>query len=117
MAATTIGLTTVSFGLAQETGVVVQSFTRTETMETSELSDYNGTHAAVAFSNRRFNVSLSGNATTAQGTIGAALSLTANATAISVGGTHYITDSSINLTNDGFLAFDLSASNFPSLGA
>lgn len=113
MAATTIG-TAVTFGLSQESGVVIQNFTSTETMETAELSDYNGVHAAVAFSNRRINVSLSGNATTAQGNIGAALALTANATAV-CNGTYYITDSSTNQTNDGFLAFDLSASYFPRL--
>lgn len=115
MAATSIGTTGVSFGLSQETGIVIQNFTGTETMETTELSDYNGVFAAVAFSNRRYNVSLSGNATTAQGNIGASLSLTANAAAIT-SGAFYITDSSVNRTNDGFMSFDLSATNFPGLG-
>lgn len=112
MAAVSIGLTTVSFGLAQESGLVIQSFTSTETAETTEISDYNGVHAAVAFSNRRFNVSLSGNATTAQGTVGASLTLTNN---VVCSGTYYITDTSTNQTNDGFLSFDISASYFPRL--
>lgn len=115
MAATSIGLTSVSFGLSQETGVVIQSFSSTETMETSELSSHNGQFAAVAFSARRNNISLSGNSTTAQGTIGAALSLTGNSSSIT-SGSFYITDSSLAQTNDGFYSFDLSASNYPQLG-
>ena len=111
MAAVSIG-TSAFFGLSSESGLVIQNFTSTETMATTELSDYNGVHAAVAFSNRRFNVSLSGNATTAQGNIGAALTLTSN---VVCSGTYHITDSSTNQTNDGFLAFDVSASYFPRL--
>lgn len=116
MAATTIGLSTVVFGLSQESGVVVQNFTSTDTSETSEISSHNGTHAAVAFSNRRINVSLSGNSSTAPSSnIGSSLGLSANATAVS-SGTYYVTDVSQTLTADGFQAFDISASKFPALG-
>lgn len=114
MGATSIGLTGIRFGMAAETGVVVQNFTSTQIMETSELSDVDGEFAAVAFSNKKINISLSGNSTTAIGTIGATLTLDANATAISTG-TYHITDTSTNATNDGFLAFDISATQFPNL--
>ena len=69
MAATCIGLSTVAFGLASETGVVVQNFTSTETSETTELSAHNGTFAAVAFSNRKQNISLSGNCNDSKGAV------------------------------------------------
>ena len=116
MAATTIGLSTVIFGLAQETGVVVQNFTSTDTAETTELSSHNGTHAVVAFSNRRINVSLSGSSTTAPSdTIGAALTLQANADAVSAGN-YFVTDISSSQTVDGFHSFDISASQYPALG-
>ena len=116
MAATTIGGLSVVFGLSSESGVVIQNFTSTDTSETAEISKHDGTHAAVAFSNRRINVSLSGNSSTAPSSgIGAALTLTANATAIS-SGSYFVTDVSSSQTADGFQAFDISASKFPALG-
>lgn len=116
MAATTIGGLSVVFGLAAETGVVIQSFTSTDTSETAEISSHNGTHAAVAFSNRRINVSLSGNSSTSPSAgIGLSLGLSANATAVS-SGTYYVTDITSTQTVDGFQAFDISASKFPALG-
>lgn len=116
MAATSIGLNTVFFGLSAESGVVVQNFTSTDTAETTEISKHDGTHSAVAFSNRRINVSLSGNSSTApNATIGASLSLSANATAVS-SGDYYVTDVSSTQTADGFQTFDISASKFPALG-
>jgi len=115
MAATTIGLSTVFFGLAEESGVVIQNFTSTRTSETTELSSYNGVHAVVAFSNQRVNVSLSGNSTTAPSdTIGAALSLQANADAVTAGN-YFVTDVSSTQTADGFHSFDISASLYPNL--
>lgn len=117
MGATSIGLTGLKFGLSAETGVVVQNFTSTQTMETSELSDVNGQFAAVAFSNKKINISISGNATTGEGTVGATLAsidLDANATAVSAG-QYFITDTSVNATNDGFISFDISATQFSGL--
>ena len=117
MAATCIGLPGVFFGLASETGVVVQNFTSTETSETTELSAHNGTFAAVAFSNRKVNVSLSGNCSDSKGAVGDSLSgasLAANATAV-CNGAYYITDTSYTETADGFNSFDISATLFPAL--
>ena len=115
MAAITIGLTSVIFGLAEESGVVVQNFTSTKTSETTELSAHNGVHSAVAFSNQRINVSLSGNSTTAPSdSIGAALSLQANADAVSAGN-YFVTDISSTQTVDGFHSFDISATQYPNL--
>ena len=48
MAYNLIGLSSVTFGIAAETGVVVQNFTSTETAETTELSAHNGVFSAVA---------------------------------------------------------------------
>ena len=114
MAATCIGLSTVAFGMASETGVVVQNFTSTETAETTELSAHNGTFAAVAFSNRKQNISLSGNCNDSKDSVGASLSLSANATAV-CSGTYYVTDTSYTETADGFNSFDISATKFPAL--
>lgn len=119
MAATCIGLSTVAFGMASETGVVVQNFTSTETAETTELSAHNGTFAAVAFSNRKQNISLSGNCNDSKGAVGDTLtsaSLNSNANAVS-SGTYYITDTSYTETADGFNSFDISATKFPALNS
>ena len=115
MAATCIGLTGLSFGLASESGVVVQNFTSTETAETTEISKHDGTFSAVAFSNKKINVSLSGNCNDSIGSVGVSLTLAANATAIS-SGTYYVTDTSYTETSDGFNSFDISATKFPALG-
>lgn len=117
MAATTIGLSSVVFGLSAESGVVVQNFTSTDTAETTEISKHDGTHSAVAFSNRRINISLSGSSSTAPSSgIGATLGLTANATAVSTG-TYHITDVSSSQTVDGFQTFDISATKYPFLNS
>ena len=114
MAATCIGLSTVVFGLASESGVVVQNFTSTETAETTEISKHNGTFSAVAFSNRKQNISISGNCNDAVDSVGASLTLTANATAV-CSGTYHVTDTSYTETSDGFNSFDISATKFPAL--
>ena len=116
MAATSIGLSTVAFGLALETGVVIQSFSLTSTAETTEVSKHNGTHSAVAFSAYKRNVSLSGNcsgAVAASG-IGQTLALTGNTTAVS-SGTYFVTDVSFSQAADGFNSFDLSATAYDGL--
>jgi hypothetical protein len=114
MAATCIGLSTVVFGLASESGVVVQNFTSTETSETTEISKHDGTFSAVAFSNKKINVSLSGNCNDSIGSVGASLTLAANATAV-CSGTYHVTDTSYTETSDGFNSFDISATKFPFL--
>jgi hypothetical protein len=114
MAANLIGLSSVTFGLAAESGVVVQNFTSTETAETTEISKHDGTFSAVAFSNKKINVSLSGNCNDSIGSVGASLTLAANATAV-CSGTYHVTDTSYTETSDGFNSFDISATKFPFL--
>lgn len=116
MAATSIGLSSVAFGLAAETGVVIQSFSLTQTAETTEVSKHNGTHSAVAFSGFKRNVSLSGNCSGAVATsgIGGTLALTGNTTAVS-SGTYFVTDVSFSQAADGFNSFDLSATAYEGL--
>jgi hypothetical protein len=116
MAATSIGLSSVAFGLAAETGVVIQSFSLTSTAETTEVSKHNGTHSAVAFSAYKRNVSLSGNCSgvVASSGIGGTLALTGNTAAVS-SGTYYVTDVSFSQAADGFASFDLSATAYDGL--
>ena len=116
MAATSIGLSTVAFGLTAETGVVIQSFSLTQTAETTEVSKHDGTHSAVAFSGFKRNVSLSGNcsAVVASSGIGQTLALTGN-TAVVSSGTYYVTDTSFTEASDGFKSFDLSATAYTGL--
>ena len=116
MAATSIGLSSVAFGLAAETGVVIQSFSLTQTAETTEVSKHNGTHSAVAFSAYKRNVSLYGNCSgaVASSGIGGTLALTGNTTAVS-SGTYYVTDVSFSQAADGFNSFDLSATAYDGL--
>ena len=113
MAATTIGLTTVAFGLASESGIVIQSFSLAQTAEATEVSAHNGTHLAVAFSGYRRNISMSGNcsAAVASSGIGQALALTSNSTAVS-SGSYFVTDASFSEASDGFSTFDLSATAY-----
>ena len=117
MAVTTIGLTTVTFGLAAESGIVIQNFSLAHTAEATEVSQHNGTHLAVAFSGYRRNISMSGNcsAVVACSGIGKALLLTANATAVS-SGSYFVTDASFSEASDGFATFDLSATAYSGLG-
>jgi len=117
MAATSIGLTGLNFGLASESGVVIQSFSLTQTAETTEVSKHNGEHSAVAFSAFKRNVSLSGNCNgaVASSGIGVALALTGNTNAVS-SGTYYVTDASFTQSADGFNSFDLSATAYNGLG-
>jgi hypothetical protein len=116
MAATSIGLTGLAFGLTTETGVVIQSFSLTQTAESTEISKHDGTHSAVAFSGFKRNVSLSGNCNgaVASSGIGVALALTGNTSAVS-SGTYYVTDTSFSQANDGFNSFDLSATSYTGL--
>lgn len=116
MAATSIGLTSVAFGLTSETGVVIQSFSLTQTAETTEVSKHNGTYSAVAFSAYKRNVSLSGNCSgaVASSGIGGTLALTGNTTAVS-SGTYFVTDVSFSQAADGFNSFDLSATAYDGL--
>jgi hypothetical protein len=118
MAATSIGLTGVAFGLTAETGVVIQSFSLTSTAETTEVSKHNGEHSAVAFSAFKRNVSLSGNCsgTVASSGIGGTLVLTGNTAAVS-SGTYYVTDVSFTQAADGFNSFDLSATAYTGLSS
>lgn len=116
MAATSIGLTSVAFGLGSESGVVIQSFSLTQTAETAEVSKHDGTHSAVAFSAFKRNVSLSGNCNgaVASSGIGQALALTTNSTAVS-SGSYFVTDASFTQAADGFNSFDLSATAYTGL--
>lgn len=116
MAATCIGLSTVTFGMLAESGVVVQNFTSTDTSETTELSKHNGTFSAVAFSNRKQNISISGNCNDSIDAVGGSLSLAANAGAVS-SGTYYVTSTNYTETSDGFNAFDISATKYPFLNS
>lgn len=111
MAATSIGLPGLAFGLSQETGVVVQNFTSTHTSETTEIPKHNGTLAAVAFSAFKQNVSISGNCKNSIDSVGASLTLAANAGAVS-SGNYYVTSSNYTQTADGFNAFDISATKY-----
>lgn len=117
MPATSIGLSGLAFGLSLETGVVVQSFSLSQTAETTEVSKHDGTHSAVAFSGFKRNISLSGNcsAVVASSGIGQALALTANATAV-CSGSYFVTDVSFSEASDGFKSFDLSATAYTGLG-
>lgn len=115
MAATCIGLGSVFFGLTSESGVVVQNYSETQTTETTELSAHNGQFAAVAFSNNKVNVSISGNCNDSKGVVGQALSDASLASNVVSSGVYYITDASYTETSDGFNSFDVSATKFAAI--
>jgi hypothetical protein len=107
MAATILGLTTLTFGAPIVSGLVVNSASFTESVNIAEVIDEDGDYVAAALSGKRINGSIS--ATDAGGTFatGAALTVTG-----APSGTYYITEVATSRSADGFQTKDLTVQSW-----
>lgn len=107
MAASILGITTLTFGVPTVTGLIVNSVSFAETVNIAEVIDEDGDYVAAALHGKRVNATVSGTANGGTFTIGATLSLTG-----APAGTYYITERTIDRTADGFQQFNITAQNW-----
>jgi hypothetical protein len=116
MAATTIGLSGLSFGTTAEDGAVVRSYEETIKCDPVELLDGDGTFQAVAFSNPNSSANITIVSGSASAGIGSAFSQTGNTDLTGIDNPLYVDSCSRTLTNDGFAETQISASGWLNLG-
>ena len=115
MAATTIGLSTLTFGTGSESSAVVRSYEETIKYDPVELMGGNGTFQAVAISNPNSSASITIVSGTVSAGIGSVFSQTGNSFLTGVD-TLYVESASRTLTNDGFAEVQISAVGYENLG-
>lgn len=114
MPATTIGQTGLSFGLSNESGMLVQSFSETRNVEKAEVRNSTGDVVGLALYNQTDSLSWSGTITGSYSTTaGAVLSTLANAT--STGGRIVVDSVTFNRAPDAFVTVDVSATRYPNM--
>jgi len=112
MAATTVGVQGLVFGITAETGGLVQSFTETRNVERAEVRNASGEVVGVGIYNPTDTFAFSTTITGAYATTaGAVLTTLANAT--STGGKIIVDSVTVNRASDGFVTVDVSATRFP----
>ena len=102
MAATILGLTTLTFGAPTVSGLVVNSSSFTESVNIAEVIDEDGDYVAASLHGARVNGSISGTDAGGSFATGATLAVTGAPT-----GTYYITEVSSARNADGFATKDL----------
>jgi len=114
MAAVTIGVQGLSFGLVAEAGIgLVQSFSEARNVEKNEVKNNAGDIVAIGYFNATTSYSLSVAITGSYNvTAGAALAALANATTL---GTTRIDSITLNKSNDAFVTLDISATGYPNV--
>lgn len=115
MAATTIGLSDLSFGTTAESGAVVRSYEETIKCDPVELLDGDGTFQAVAFSNPNSSANITIVSGSVSAGVGSALSQTVNTFLTGIDSPLYVDSCSRTLTNDGFAEVQISASGWLNL--
>lgn len=112
MAATVIGLTSITFGGSSETVAVFTSFSQTSDSDKTIVVDEDGDHVAVAYHGKKSVASMSGFLKSTTPTIGATITL-ANATANlgGVSGTFYVDSVAVNRAPNDFQQVTVGASN------
>ena len=114
MAATTVGVQGLVFGITAETGGLVQSFTETRNVERAEVRNASGEVVGVGIYNPTDTFAFSTTITGAYATTaGAVLTTLANAT--STGGKIVVDNVTVNRTSEGFVTVDVSATRFPNM--
>jgi hypothetical protein len=113
MAATIVGLTSISFGGSAETVAVFTSFSQTTDSDKTVVVDHDGDHIAVAYHGLKSVASMSGFLKSTIPTVGASISL---ANSISTmggisGGTFYIDSVAVNKAPNDFHQVTVSATN------
>jgi hypothetical protein len=109
MAATTIGLSSLSFGTTDEAGAVVTSYEETLRCEPVELLAGDGTFGAVAFANPNGSVNITIVSGSPPSGIGAAFTSTVNNFITGLPSNLYVESATSTQRNDGFLEMQISA--------
>jgi hypothetical protein len=112
MAATVIGLTSITFGGSAETVAVFTSFSQTSDSDKTIVVDEDGDHVAVAYHGKKSVANMSGYLKSTTPTIGASISL-ANATAGlgGVTGTFFVDSVAVSRAPNDFQQVTIGASN------
>jgi hypothetical protein len=112
MAATIVGLSSITFGGSAETVAVFTSFSQTSDSDKTIVVDEDGDHVAVAFHGKKSVASMSGFLKSTVPTIGASITL-ANATAglAGVTGTFFVDSVAISRAPNDFQQVTIGASN------
>lgn len=112
MAATIVGLSTITFGGTAETVAVFTSFSQTSDSDKTIVVDEDGDHVAFAYHGKKSVASMSGYLKSTAPVIGASISL-ANATAGlgGVTGTFFVDSVAISRAPNDFQQVTIGASN------
>ena len=112
MAATIVGLSSITFGGSSETVAVFTSFSQTSDSDKTIVVDEDGDHICVAYHGKKSVASMSGYLKAATPAIGASITL-ANATAGlgGVTGTFYVDSVAVNRAPNDFQQVTIGASN------
>jgi len=112
MAATIVGLTSITFGGSSETVAVFTSFSQTSDSDKVNVVDEDGDIVAVAYHGKKSVASMSGYLKSSTPTIGASITL-ANATAGlgGVTGTFYVDSVAVSRAPNNFQEVTISATN------
>jgi hypothetical protein len=112
MAATIVGLTSITFGGSAETVAVFTSFSQTSDSDKTVVVDEDGDHVAVAYHGKKSVASMSGYLKAATPSIGASITL-ANSTAGlgGVTGTFYVDSVAVSKAPNDFIQVTVGASN------
>ena len=112
MAATIVGLTSITFGGSAETVAVFTSFSQTSDSDKTVVVDEDGDHVAVAFHGKKSVASMSGYLKAATPSIGASITL-ANSTAGlgGVTGTFFVDSVAVSKAPNDFIQVTVGASN------
>ena len=112
MAATIVGLTSITFGGSAETVAVFTSFSQTSDSDKTIVVDEDGDHVAVAYHGKKSVANMSGYLKSTTPLIGASVTL-ANATSGlgGVTGTFFVDSVAINRAPNDFQQVTIGASN------
>lgn len=112
MAATIVGLTSITFGGSAETVAVFTSFSQTSDSDKVNVVDEDGDIVAVAYHGKKSVAQMSGYLKSTTPTVGASISL-ANATAGlgGVTGTFYVDSVAVSRAPNDFQQVTISATN------
>ena len=112
MAASIVGLSSLTFGGSAETVAVFTSFSQTSDSDKTIVVDEDGDHIAIAYHGKKSVASMSGYLKSTTPTVGASVTL-ANATAGlgGVTGTFYVDSVALSKAPNDFIQVTIGASN------
>lgn len=112
MAATIVGLSSITFGGSAETVAVFTSFSQTSDSDKTIVVDEDGDHVAVAYHGKKSVANMSGYLKAAAPTIGASITLANAITSLGgVSGTFYVDSVAVSKAPNDFHQVTIGASN------